>query len=186
MEKQVRWPLWIILVIGIALIVVPFAISMPSKANAGQAMLNSFHPIMQPAHVKTTVQYYDQTFVPLGPLATGAVTASSEIPKLVDTLALALHSTPAGVEHLLQANFPAMATLLFSFPKLVPVFKDVPPGLSFYKPLVETMHDNVTNYAKVDSLPSFRLFTWFFVVPGVLLFLLAGYGLFRGYRPRRS
>jgi hypothetical protein len=29
----------------------------------------------------------------------------------------------------------------------------------------------------VNSLPSFRLFTWFFVVPGILLVLLSGYGL---------
>lgn len=32
----------------------------------------------------------------------------------------------------------------------------------------------------MNSLPSFRLFTWFFIVPGALLILLAGYGLFGG------
>jgi hypothetical protein len=30
----------------------------------------------------------------------------------------------------------------------------------------------------VNSLPDFRLFTFFFVVPGALLVLLAGFGLF--------
>jgi hypothetical protein len=39
------------------------------------------------------------------------------------------------------------------------------------------MQTNVDNYSKVNSLPSVRLFTWFFVVPGVLLMLNAGYGL---------
>lgn len=186
MVRKLLVPLWVVLVIGIALVVAPFAISMPGKADAGQSMLNGFHPIMQPAHVAKTVEYYDQTFVPLGPLATGAVTAAGEIPKLVDTFAGVLHTTPANVESLLKTEFPAMATLLFSFPKLVPVFEKVPAGLTFYKPLVDTMQANVTNYGKVDSLPSFRLFTWFFVVPGALLILLAGYGLIIGYRDRRG
>jgi hypothetical protein len=59
----------------------------------------------------------------------------------------------------------------------MPIFAKVPPGLAHYKPLVQTMQANVNDYASVDSLPNFRLFTWFFVIPGVLLMLLAGYGL---------
>ena len=41
----------------------------------------------------------------------------------------------------------------------------------------------VDNYRQVNSLPDFRLFTVFFVVPGVLLILIAGYGLFREQAP---
>jgi len=37
--------------------------------------------------------------------------------------------------------------------------------LADYKPLVDTMQANVSNYQQVDSLPNFRLFTWFFEVP---------------------
>jgi len=44
-------------------------------------------------------------------------------------------------------------------------------------PLVTTMQANVGNYESINSLPSFRLFTWLFVIPGALLVLLAGYGL---------
>jgi len=40
-----------------------------------------------------------------------------------------------------------------------------------------TMKANVDNYAQVDSLPNFNLFTWFFVVPGVLLVILSLLGL---------
>ena len=57
------------------------------------------------------------------------------------------------------------------------IFAAVPAGLAHYKPLVDTMQANVDNYKQVNSLPSFRLFTWFFVVPGALLVLLAGWGL---------
>jgi hypothetical protein len=35
----------------------------------------------------------------------------------------------------------------------------------------------VNNYAQVDSLPNFNLFTWFFEVPGVLIAILALLGL---------
>jgi hypothetical protein len=74
MTRKVLWP---VLVIGILLIVMPFAISLPSKASAGQTMLNEFHPIMQPANVNTTVNYYYQTFVPLRAVADGGVRSSS-------------------------------------------------------------------------------------------------------------
>lgn len=46
------------------------------------------------------------------------------------------------------------------------------------------MQANVTNYQQVDSLPSFGLFTWFFVIPGILLVLLAGVPLLLGLRKR--
>ena len=35
------------------------------------------------------------------------------------------------------------------------------------------MSDNVDNYEAVDALPSFDLFPWFFVIPGVLVAVLA-------------
>ncbi len=40
----------------------------------------------------------------------------------------------------------------------------------------------MSDFKSVNSLPSFRLFTWFFLVPGVLLFLLAGFGLWYEHR----
>ncbi len=177
MNRKVLWP---VLVIGVALIVMPFAISLPSKASSGQKMMDQFHPIMQPASVKTTVAYYNRTFVPLGPVAVGGVQAASEEPQMLAALSKQLHMTPAQLQQFLGANYPAMAGLLGALPKLTPVFKNVPPGLAHYKPLVNTMNANVHNYAQIDSLPNFNLFTWFFVVPGVLLVLLAGWGLFAG------
>ena len=55
---------------------------------------------------------------------------------------------------------------------VIPIFKQVPAGLAWYKPLVTTMQGNVSDFKSVNALPSFRLFTWFFVIPGVLLVLL--------------
>ena len=54
------------------LVVVPFAIGLPGKTAAGQRMLNDFHPLMQPANVQTTANYYYKTFVPLGAPSIGS------------------------------------------------------------------------------------------------------------------
>lgn len=44
------------------------------------------------------------------------------------------------------------------------------------------MQANVTNYQQIDSLPNFRLFTWFFEIPGITLviFSLLGLGVGKG------
>ena len=61
-----RKVLWAVLVIGLALVIAPLAMSLPSKAAAGERMLKDFEPIMQPVNVHTTAYYYDEVFVPLG------------------------------------------------------------------------------------------------------------------------
>lgn len=171
---------WPILIVGIIMIVMPFAISMPSKTSAGQNMLDNFHSMMQPASVKVANTYFDDTFLPLKPVATGGIAAASEETALMTGLATAMHMNQVQLSSYLGAKYPAMAQLLASFPQMVPVFEKVSPGLAYYQPLVTTMSENVNNYAKVDSLPNFNLFTWFFVVPGALisLFALLGLGLF--------
>jgi hypothetical protein len=201
--------LWAVLVVGLALVITPFALSLPSKAAAGQRMLDGFRPIMQPAHVQTTADYYNNVFVPLGkvtPMMSAANLAKfqsylggfsgmqTDAAKLVPLLAQSLHMTPAQVQALMATQLPAMAAVLKSLPQMqlafggllgtmqgnVDIFGQVPAGIAWYKPLVTSMQANVNNYEQVDSLPDFRLFTWFFVVPGILLVLLAGFGLFGG------
>ena len=112
--------------------------------------------------------------------------------ELVPILAQAMHMTPAQVQQLMAAQLPAMAAMLQNLPamqrdfsgllgtmqKNVGIFSQVPARLTDYEPLVQTMQGNVDNYKQVNSLPDFRLFTVFFVVPGVLLVVLAGFGLF--------
>jgi hypothetical protein len=153
MNRKALW--WAVLVIGAALIVAPLAMGMPGKAAAGQRMLNDFHPLMQAQHVQTTADYYNNVFVPLGAVASQFTTAATN-PQMQATL-----------KPLMPMLSPAM-----------PIFKQVPAGLAWYKPLVTTMQGNVSDYASVNSLPDFRLFAWFFIVPGILLVLLAGAGLY--------
>ena len=198
---------WGVLVIGLALVIAPFALGLPGKAAAGQRMLNGFQPIMQPDQVQVTANYYDHVFVPLGKVTpmmsaqnlarfqgymNGFGGMQTDAAKLVPMLAQAMHMTPAQVQQMMATHLPAMSGMLQNLPAMqrdfsgllgtmhqnVGVFSQVPAGLAHYKPLVRTMQGNVDNYRQVNSLPDFRLFTAFFVVPGVLLVLLAGIGLF--------
>jgi hypothetical protein len=198
--------LWAVLAIGVALVIAPFAFGLPGKSAAGQRMLNGFQPIMQPNQVQITADYYDNVFVPLGKVTPmmsaqnlakfqaymkGFAGMQTDAAKLVPLLAQALHMTPAQVQRLMATQLPSMAAMLQNLPVMqrafgsllgtmqqnVGIFSRVPPGLAHYRPLVRTMQANVDNYRQVNSLPDFRLFTAFFVVPGALLVLLAGYGL---------
>jgi hypothetical protein len=201
--------LWGVLAIGLALVIAPLAIGLPGKAAAGQRMLNGFQPIMQPDQVKTTAYYYDRVFVPLGtvtPMMSAKNLAKfqgylkgfggmqTDAAKLVPVLAQALHMTPAKIQLMMSTQLPSMAAMLQNLPAMqrdfggllgtmqqnVGIFSQVPAGLKHYQPLVTTMQANVNNYKQVNSLPDFRLFAFFFIVPGALLILLAGAGLFGG------
>lgn len=206
--------LWCVFAIGLALVITPLALGLPGKAAAGERMLNGFQPIMQPDQVKVTANYYDHVFVPLGkvtPMMSAQNLArfqgylkgfggmQTDAGKLVPLLAQALHMTPAQVQKLMATQLPSMAAMLQNLPAMsrdfggllgtmqqnVGIFSRVPAGLAHYKPLVRTMQGNVQNYKQVNSLPNFKLFTYFFVVPGLLLVLLAGLGLFGTALARR-
>jgi hypothetical protein len=202
-----RKVLWIVAVVGALMIAAPFALGFPSKADHGQAMLDNFHPLMQQANVDKTAAYYNDVFVPLGKVVPAMSQANvdkfnaylagikgmqTDSEKLVPGLAQALNMTPAQVQQFLATNYPSMSAMLGSLPQMqadfgsllgmmaanVNIFQQVPAGLAHYEPLVSTMQANVGNYSSVNSLPNFRLFTWFFVIPGLALLLLAGWGLF--------
>jgi hypothetical protein len=201
--------LWAVLVVGLALVIAPFAFGLPGKSAAGQRMMDGFQPIMQPDQVAATARYYDKVFVPLGAvtpmmsannLATfqdylkGFAAVQGDAARLAPLLARAMNITPRQVQQLMGSQLPAMASMLQNLPRMqrdfnallgtmqrnVGIFAQVPAGLTHYEPLVTTMQANVDNYRQVNSLPDFRLFTVFFVVPGGLLVLLASYGLFGG------
>jgi len=202
-----RKVLWGVLAIGLVLVIAPFALSLPSKASAGERMLNGFQPIMQPDQVATTARYYNDVFVPLGTVTPmmsaenlakfqaylkGFQGMQTDSAKLVPLLAQAMGMTPAQVQAVMATELPTMAAMLQNMPQMqrdfggllgtmqqnVDIFGQVPAGLDHYQPLVTTMQANVDNYDQVSSLPDFRLFAVFFILPGVLLILLAGVSLF--------
>ena len=207
-----RKSFWAVIVVGLLLILAPFALGLPSKASAGQRMMNGFRPLMQSANVDKTAAYYNDTFVPLGQVVPalskdniakfnayvqGFTAMGVDAQKLVPALAQAMNMTPAQVQTFMVAQFPAMSQLLQNLPTMqkdftdliglmqqnVAIFEQVPGGLAHYKPLVTTMQANVDNYRQADQLPNMNLFTWFLVVPGIVLVGLGMLGLFVGRKP---
>lgn len=171
MNGKALW--WGVLVIGVALIVAPLAMGLPSKSAAGERMINDFQPIMAPDQVQKTANYYYNVFVPLGqitPMYTNA-NATKFQNYLTGMHDAGLQIPPAAAKDFNQ--------LVGSMKQAVPIASQVPAGLAHYKPLVVAMQGNVSDFDKLSSLPKFTLFTWFFVIPGALLVLLAGLGLYQ-------
>ena len=202
-----RKMMWGVLVVGLMLIVAPFAIGLPGKASGGQDMIDAFEPIMDEQNVQITSDYYYNVFVPLGQVApamsqenvdkfngylSGFGPMAEEGQQLVPAFAQATGMTEEQAGEFMATEFPAMFQMLQGLPQMqqdfgqllglmdanVAIFEQVPAGLDHYKPLVDTMEAEVENYDKVASLPNFTLFTWFFVVPGVLLVAMAAFALF--------
>jgi len=119
--------LWAVLAIGLTLVIAPLAMSLPTRASAGQRMMDGFQPIMQPDQVRTTAYYYNDVFVPLGKV-TPMMSAASvqkfqgylggfkgmqpDAVKLVPPLAQTLHMTPAQVQAMMRNQLPSMAAML--------------------------------------------------------------------------
>ncbi len=163
-----RTILWAVLVVGLALVITPLAMSLPSKAGAGQNMMGDFQPIMRADQVETTAYYYNDVFTPLGKIV--PLMSSQNLARIEADVSSLKGASPQA-----RADLGGMVGAMKQYEQ---VFSQVPAGLVHYKPLVTTMQANVTNYKKINSLPSFRIFTWLFVVPGILLVVLAGLGLY--------
>ncbi len=201
-----RKVLYGVLVIGVLLIAMPFAIGLPGKSSSGEKMIDAFGPIMDEQNVQTTADYYYDVFVPLGDVVpamtqenvdrfngylAGFGAVGTEAQNLGPAIVQATGMTEEQVGEYLTTQFPAMNQMFQTLPQMqqdfegllglmganVGIFEQVPAGLDHYQPLVTTMQEQQQNYDDIASLPDFRAFTWFFVIPGVLLVGLAGFGL---------
>jgi hypothetical protein len=206
---MIRKLMWAVLAIGTLMIVVPFAMGLPDKAGGGEKMIVAFGPIMEEGNIETTVDYYYDVFVPLGEVApamsqenidkfngyiAGFDALAADAEAMVPALAGAMNLSTEQVQAFMGEQFPAMTQMLQGLPQMqddfnaliglmeanVTVFEEVPGGLAHYEPLVTTMEAQRVNYEKVASLPDFSLFTWFFVIPGILLVGIALTGLIGG------
>lgn len=214
-DEMIRKMMWAVLAIGVTLIVAPFAMGLPDKADGGQQMIDAFAPIMDEQNVQTTAEYYNDVFVPLGAVVpamtqenidrfngylAGFSAVGVDAENMVPALSQAMGIPEADVQAFMAAQFAGITGMVQALPQMeqdfsqllalmeanVDVFARVPGGLEHYEPLVTTMQEQRTNYDKVASLPDFTLFTWFFVVPGALLVVLSLIGLFAGRKDEPS
>ena len=143
-QNRARPALWVLFGLGIAVAAAPVAFQMFDRAPKGADMIEDFRPMMTRERVQSVQGY----FVTLG-AAEGQLRANA-FPLLAE----------AGGS---PTDFPAIAQWSTDWPTI----------LTDFNPMVATMSDNVDNYEAVDALPSFDLFPWFFVIPGVLVAILA-------------
>lgn len=135
-----RAPWIVMLAVGLGMVAAPVAFQMFTRAPLGAAMINDFRPMMTQERVRSVQGH----FITLG----------------------------GGESQLRVAVMPAIEADggdLADYPAIVAFFDTWPPMLQDFYPMVTTMSDNLDNFAAVDAMPSFDLFPWFFVIPGLLV-----------------
>jgi hypothetical protein len=146
----------VVAVIGLGLAAAPFAFDMFSRAPKGAVMLTEFKPFM-------TSQRLDGFQNDMGQINA----AVHEI----DTQATPRLAAGGGNGHRSGAG-PSYRTFDAQWPAID----------STMTHLLGQVQGNLANYSDVAALPSFRLFPWFFLIPGVLIFGLALAALFGALR----
>lgn len=141
-------------VAGVGLALVPVVTQMFERAPQGAAMMATFETIQTTENVRSIQGYF-------ATMASGQGGLRLEVLPALEA---------AGVD--VGADLPAAATLERQW---VHVLNDMTP-------MIGAMSDHVASYQAVASMPSFTLFPWFFLAPGLVLLGLAVVGL----RPVRA
>src|SRR5271156_1200119 len=139
-----RWAVVVVAIIGVGLVVAPFAFGMFSKAPKGAVMIDGIAPYMTTARL----QGYHRK---LSDINAGV--------RQTDTT-VAAYLNKAGAD---PRGFDAAHPGFASFDAQWPAIDSKMTGL------MDQVQGNLGNYQAVAALPSFKLFPWFFVVPGVLI-----------------
>lgn len=156
-----RWPLLLVLALGAALIALPAATKMFERAPQGAKMIDAFAPYMTAERLAS----FQRDVREVDEYATEALTTAPRIfvPGVSD---------PQQRQQQFLTRSPQVALFSQQWPDVHGTFTR----------LLGTIQGNKANYDAVAALPSFTLFPWFFVVPGVLLIVLALAGLLLGRR----
>jgi hypothetical protein len=143
-----HWALTAVAAVGIALVVMPLAFGMFTKAPKGAAMIAEFKPFMTAARLDG----YQRDL------------------KLINA---GVDQTAAGVAARLEGPSGNRSTFVSTYPTFASFEQQWPSIDATMTHLMNQVRANLTNYQAVAALPSFRLFPWFFVIPGVLLAAVA-------------
>jgi hypothetical protein len=148
------WSIWTIAVIGLALIVMPVAFGMFSKAPKGAQMMGQFKPFM-------TTPRLDGYQLELKEINAG------------------VRQTNGAVAQALYAGRGGQAAFDRAFPNFASFDQQWPSIDRTMTTLMNEVQGNQGNYEAISALPSFNLFPWFFVGPGIVLVGLAALALWR-------
>ncbi len=151
-----RWPLVVILVLGVGLASAPVAFQMFSRAPQGGTMIEEFRPFMNEQTISDFRGYLDEI---------GAARDET-----TGELQPALGSSDE-----FAAEYPQAAAFVEQWDGIDADMSD----------MLDTIDANRDEFDGISSLPPFALFPWFFVIPGVLLAVVAGVSLVRTRRGNR-
>lgn len=152
MSAPRRWALIALAALGLGLVAAPAVFRMFERAPKGADMIAGFAPYMKDARLAGYQRH----------IADIDAAVREADAKVAPALA------GAGAARF-DARFPTFAGFREEWG---PIHDDMGEMLA-------TIRANVGNYDAVAALPSFTLFPWFFVIPGVLVALLAGLALVR-------
>jgi hypothetical protein len=148
---------WVAVVLGVALVLAPVGFQMFSRAPKGAQMMSTFKTIETRHHLRRIQSYFSDMAVGQGLVQ-------------LDLLPALRRADLSAAQ--IQARYPALNTLDVNW---VHILNDMTP-------MIAAMSNNIGNYQAISSLPSFQLFPWFFVFPGVIVIVFA----LLGDRPRRG
>ena len=152
--RSTRAALWVLVALGLGMVAAPAVFQMFTRAPKGAEMIDDFTPMMTEDRLRAVQGY----FITLGG-AEGQMRVAL-LPGLE-----AAGGDPAA--HTAIADFSAQWQ----------------PMLVDFNGMVATMSDNLDNFEAVAALPSFDLFPWFFVIPGLLVAVTAIVALRRPKQP---
>jgi hypothetical protein len=148
-----RGALVALLAIGIGLAVAPVAFQMFERGPKGAQMMDEFKPFMTDARLSGFQRHIRDI--------------DAAVREADGRVAVRLQGRGAAAHRRFDRRFPGFAQFRGDWR---PINADM-------SNLMNTIKANAGNYEAVAALPSFRVFPWFFVVPGVIVALLALAGL---------
>ena len=151
------WLVAVLALLGVALIIMPLAFNMFSRAPKGAAMLKEFKPFMTTARLNGFQTDMRQ-------INSGVREADNGVANF-----LTANSAPGTARTRFDAAYPSFAEFSGQWGAIDVHMTD----------LLDKVQDNLPNYQAVAALPSFTLFPLFFVIPGALVLLLLGAYLLR-------
>lgn len=149
-----RPALWALLVLGIGLMLAPVAFQMFTRAPKGAEMIDDFGPMMNETRFRNMQMYF--------------ITIAGGEGQLRVSVLPALEA--AGGD---PVAYGALTEFSAQWPEMFRDFND----------MVDKMQRNIDNYEAAAAMPSFSLFPWFFLAPGVLVASAAGAALRRTRTP---
>ena len=148
-------------IVGIALVALPILFNMFGRSPKGADMLTSFRPFMT---------------------STRLAGFQAEIHQINAAVLETKSSVAVRLEG--KSDTAARARFDSQYPTFAQFSEQWPAIDAHMSSLLDHVQGNLGNYQAIAALPSFRLFPWFFVIPGFLVVALLGAVVIRPQRWR--